>query len=453
MTFTGWEKNNGATIINKWIKFPKIWGFASIQSTWQSIHLALATAFFLAQKKSQKCLFLELQSEGISIFSLLQTEPKASILQTDKDKITFKELLDDKVVRYHGVDILNVNHLSYWKLNESFWAALLTQFMSHYDHVIVHTGDEKLDFIYEQFDRVFILRKSATKMHGLFYPENNHILWPLCTEIFTHTGKYESSEEIIYPLFFQDTIEIASIPLPENLDEDYWKWFDHFLSHNFFIDNITIINDNFREETQTVINSFLEWNNNTPENSKNIIISENFASLWVPALLNNSNQDLKLWLKDLKINKLFSSLKATYPKTGFYSRKSFYNFFGKELQNLRQNMSQTVSAVYSTDRKDIHWFSAGNLLHNLSVALFPQGILDKEKDVEMNYEIGPLPENAHSYHIGRCFRAGFKKINYVDFSQNAELSVSTPVTNLLRKFESTERKNRFDGKIVKYLNL
>ncbi len=449
-----YERNFGAEPLPLWRKFPRTIGFSSSPATWQTIHLALSTAYELTQKQHKKCIFVELQPDGMSVYSMIQRDPSVSVLHTEDGVTDIRSLLGQRMVKYHQIDILNINHLSNWELEPEQWTKIYWELAKRYDYIFLHFGVYRNDRLMEQCDGIYQIRKSNSGDRDKLKPQSETTLWPPVHEIFTDAEPTPSDRELKYKLYFRGSTDIADIPLPENLDDSYWGWLRGKILKNMVCRKASIFGDSVGHEPDPdrlwkgAPNPYESY---TKFLEENVVIAEGCSGLWVSFqhLLMKTGETGMDYQVPVIVRKIITQMKPVYPKAGFFALKSFYSTMPSLFEEIEQLYTEVYLPVYSPSRENLCFLSEGELLENLSYSAWPAGFIDREGNA--NYSASETAYWKNMMAI--CFRYGFDQLDFYEFQRPKNLFQHMPALRLIFERANRQSTAEVSGRFINHYML
>ena len=428
------ESNIGYHPLKEWRQIPNQWAVTSENVSWESIHFALSIAHRQAKRFDSKSIYLEFQSEGLSVFNLLEEEPPPALVQAEESPGDLGKLLRDRMVRVSkSVDLLNIHFLSIWKLSPEQWITLFWQLGKYYDDIIIHLGTEKADFICEQSNAVFAVTSSS--VHGLEFhqPETNRICWPPVLEI-KRRKKARSGlhGQVEYPFTYED-FDKEKILMPYQIKEGnpFWNWhenhIDPFLepTEAFVIDDY---GDNFAGFI-AVLNSI--WKDNKKDKSlkeslgRNIIFLQGRSGiLGSVASISKNWKSFYKKCKQLVDYDVTSLLKPIFPTHGLFSEKPIERYLRNLFPDIIQDGLNIFFPVITYQNRDVLFLTSGPLANNVIRSTFASGFVEpttvQPESTQKNPEHRTFGRTNHHdwvYILSSCFRGNFKKVTFVNFLQ------------------------------------
>ncbi|MES0490597.1 MAG: hypothetical protein ABUK01_11420 [Leptospirales bacterium] len=429
-SFIKMHENKGRNVLSRWKDFSRVWSFISQDSSWQTLHTACQTGRFLTDQAKQSCLFLEFQAEGLSIFSLLDSEIPPALLQRDENEVNLKDILKKRIKKINGLDTLNIQHLSYWKMTRAQWASLFLELQSKYKNLIVHMGESPIEFLMEESDAIFLFKNGQDiKTTG---PSNAHlpVLMPLCREIQTDQ-KTPANGQIPYPLDAGKLVDVKNLPKTESLDDKYWEWLHKHIGSTILRKDAAVISGAEIQNETEILNAEkqLPFLKEKSFSQDTLVIAESTTSL--SAYLANSEYTDEL-TKNIKSESLtydlIKNLKPVFPESGFYSSKTFYKFFGKKMRQEYMGVNKVVFVGFDYKNETVCLFSRGKVLDNLEQSMFPPGILDNSA----SHFAVQKKNRAHL--LAYLFRYGLNKVNFYELETEKPSPKKTFLHTLLGTF-------------------
>lgn len=442
-----YEYNAGVDALDHWKKFPRIWTVVSLQSAWQGIHFAFMTAAYLANTKKSKTVYLEMNSSGMSIYSFIEKEPRPPIMHIKEGLNPDPEmLLMERTIVYENVDIINVQHLSQWKMTREQWVIFYNVLAKKYDHIIIHCGDDKDTFLHEESDGLFILRKYRTQGYrGLHLNENND-LWPPAMEIFTTSLPGKKDAEIKYPLFYRKVINLQDIPFYSQLTEDYWSWFDKYPARLLNNKKVIVLGESSPSllDSSVYLNQILKEGESLRDFLANNFVITEGASGIMTSLLAIARY------KPEKIKKIFKRIKPVYPTRGFYSHKSFTKILSSSFKEISQDFLFLNFSTCSGSDIPLQWFTHGLIKEGLAASVFPPFCLEPAKTTPKARDFYSTNKLNWYEHIALAFRFGFESIDFYEFIVPESISTSVFAERFILSYNSIKSTINLTGKFSRY---
>ncbi|MDH5717967.1 MAG: hypothetical protein OEZ22_10045 [Spirochaetia bacterium] len=435
-SFLFFRENKADKILPEWQQFPRIRLVTSEETCWESIHLAMSLAHRQAQKNQKKSIYLECQSEGISVFQAVNKPAPVAIVQYNENEIenSLNELIKKRIIELDNrVDALNINFLSIWELENLQWAALCWQLKENYDEIIIHTGSKKIDYLYENSDVIFYFFTSSEKK-SIYQYIHEKINLPPVIELFSNKVKISTEESFYrYPINLEkNKIENMDNILPDKIPSEniYWKWLSDISGHLLDAQKAVIVSESFYNPKgmTKLINYFFE-KNQARESTMNEILHNNlfvFQGLssisGFLASLNSSFQDIMLVLSRIQKKDIVSLLKPVFPVTGFFSAAPIEKYIKSLFGKILQQKTKSFLSVYSEHRNNIRWQTSGVLSENLLRGMFSFGLINYEKKTESNSTDKSFEYASNYSHYEKeaayLARLGIKKADFYFFSDN-----------------------------------
>ncbi|MDH4261991.1 MAG: hypothetical protein OEV78_02990 [Spirochaetia bacterium] len=442
-----YETNAGNESLNPWKKFPRIWTVVSIQSGWQGIHFAFTIAAYFANKKNKKTVYLEMNPAGMSIYSFIQKEPKPPIMHI-KDDRTFDPaiLLMERTLTYENVDIINVQHLSQWKISREQWVSFYNILSIKYDNIIIHCGEELTNFFHEESDGLFIMRKYRTYGYPGLHPAENSDLWPPTLEIFTTSLPALNDREIKYPLFFKKIIDLNEIPFYNKLDDSFWKWFEKYPARLLNQEKVIVLGECSPSmvDSSIYLTQILKENENLSDFlTNNMVIAEGATSIMM-ALQSISKYNPKL------IQKIFKKIKPVYPQNGFYSNKSFVSLLNRYFKNVSQDFLHLNFSSFSNHDTPLQWFTHGLITDSLESCVFPPYCLELTGKIQNVRNFYSSNKAQWHEHVALALRFGFKNIDFYEFIIPDDTFTSVFAERFIISYNSIKNYVNLTGEFTKH---
>jgi len=438
------QKNMSNEIISRYDKFSRKYLVYAESSILETVHFALSLAIRSSEITEKKSIYLEFNTNGVSIFQLLNISASKSILQTEdnsqenfdlsqliqKNKVSY---IKDKKIRA-DVDILNIHYLSLYQANKKQWAALFLELEKNYENIIIHLSDKPNNQLFENVDVLFVIEQSSLPKFQGFHPDENNILWPLLKRI--HVNLDDNS----YPLKFDDNQNIEEIvPDKLNKNSNYWIWFNsrfEYLLHN---KTITIIKESNLQYTKT-----LQLLNNSKKSSedllkKNHIIFEG-SSLLAAAFYYYTKENQNNNESVFDISKY---LEPIYPKSGFFSYKKLKSKLLKRIEDVSIE-NNNFSILTKNQNNNYYLSSSHSIIENIIQYSFLPYLLEEEK-LNRKYFLSTAINTTY------FFRIGYEKINLI-FCDNKikgkNLSMIKKITNLY-----FNNNTNISGSLIRKMNI
>jgi len=440
-SFVWYENNTGSEISADWSRFPRIWNIVTLQSSWQGIHFGLNICHRLTSEHNKKCLYIEMQRDGMSVYSFIDREPSVPLAQSKEDEKDPALALMGRTITHDDFDIVNGHYLSPWELDKNQWAAVFWAIAKKYDHVVIHSGTHENSFIHEQCDGLFVMRKFRTMGYGAYHPEENLSFWPLAMEIYTSDPARDGDQVIHYPVFYKDIIDVEKIPLEEKSSDQYWEWFDRYPGRMLYSEKAVILGENFsadvpyayyieKEKREIISPEFFQ---------KNIVIAEGTTGLFL--LLEWFTGKPGQWMK-----KILKKMKIIYPKTGFFKRKTFIKNLPGKVERANQSQLGLVLSSWSAETENIQFLHHGNISENLARSSFPDSVMEQDKIENRKRELhssGPANWNTL---LATCFRVGLKTVQFYKFHPSGIIEPVNYLSNYIQKIWKLSRYSSLAGK-------
>jgi len=442
-----YEANAGFESLDPWKKFPRIWSVVSIQSGWQGIHFSFTIAAYLANRKNKKTVYLEMNPSGMSVYSFMQKEPKPPIMHVKDDRNQNPaRLLMERTITFENVDVINVQHLSQWKISQEQWVSFYNILAMKYDHIVIHCGEELSGFFHEESDTHFIMRKYRTHGYPGLHMTENSDLWPPTMEIFTTSLPTPKDREIKYPLFFKNVIDLNEIPFYPKLDDEFWGWFEKYPGRLLNQQRAVVLGESSPSmvDSTAYLGQIL-----SKEKSFSDFLAENFviaegATGIMTALQAVSRYNPKL------IKKIFKKIKPVYPQNGFYSNKSFVALLNRYLKDMSQELLCLNFSSYSGNDVPLQWFSHGLVTDSLSACVFPPHCLEMTGKVNNVRNFYSSNKSQWHEHVALAFRFGFKNIDFYEFIVPDDIFTSVFAERFILAYNSTKNYVNLTGQSTKH---
>lgn len=448
------EKNFGAEVLPFWRKFPRTIAFSSDPATWQTMHLALSAAHSFSQAEGRKCIFVELQPEGMSVYSMIQREPSVSVLHTEDGVIDIRSLLGQRMVKYQKVDILNINHLSNWELEPEQWTKIYWELAKRYDYIFLHFGTYRNDRLMEQCDLIYQFRKANSGDRDKLKPQSGATHWPPVHEVFIDGEPAPNDREVKYKLYFRGSTDLANIPLPESLEDDYWVWFDAEMRKNMTCRKVSVFGDSVGHEPDP--DRIWVGQSNRYESYKkfldeNVVVAEGCSGLWMAFqhLIMKTDEEGMAYQVPVIARKIITQMKPVYPKAGFFSLKSFYATMPSLFAEVEQSYAGLYLPVYAAAKENLSWVSEGDLLDNLSFSAWPAGFIDREESAAYFASESGYWQNM----MALCFRYGFERIDFYEFQRSKALFPHLPALRLIFEKSNVRPAVGVSGRFIQHYML
>ncbi len=427
------ESNIGYHPLKEWRNIPNQWTIISENISLTSIHFAMSIAHGQSRKFDSKAIYLEFQTEGLSIFNLLNQDPPPALVQAEKNPEDLENLLKERLIKVsNNIDILNIHFLSIWKLSFDQWVTLFWKLSKSYDDIIIHMGTNSLDYIFEQSNMVFAIASSEGHKFAFHKPENNEICWPQVLNIsIKNSGGRRCPGVIEYPLIHTSDQKEVQMPHHMKQDSPFWNWYekniDSFLEplEAFVIDDY---GDNFAGFVAILNSLWGDTQKNKPlkESLGRTIIFLQGRSGILGAVASTS----KTWAsfykkcKQLVDYDVTSLLKPIFPTQGLFSEKPIEKYLKNLFSNIFQDSFNIFFPVITYENRDLLFLTSGQISDNLIRSTFAPGFVERlnsgTKNNEANKQKRTLGRTNHNDWVkilSRCFRTNFKKVTFINFLQ------------------------------------
>ena len=434
-SYISMESNLGYEPLSNWKDIPNQWLVISDRPSWESIHFSLAIAHYQAERFNSRSIYLEFQTEGLSIFNLLDMEPKPALVQAEENPGKLNQLLNERLVQISdSIDVLNIHFLSVWKLSQEQWSTLFWQLGKYYDNIIIHLGTDKLSFLYEQSNTIFAVTSSSLYQLENYELENNWICWPPVLDIRRKKAQAKHEKGVIeYPLG-QDDFNDQTVKMPYEMAESdgFWSWFKSDVEHFLEPYEAVIISDyldNFAGfmaviKTLWKLSSEKKILKNSLNNS--IIFPQGKSGiLGSVAALSKNWHDFHKKCKNLVDYDVTSVLKPIFPTSSLFSDKPIQRYLKNLFPTNVQDGLNLFFPIISYENRDILFLSSGSLSENLIRSTFVPGFVEtgnldivesNQKDIHMR-TFGRTNRNDWINILANCFRTNFKKVKLINFLQ------------------------------------
>ena len=421
------ENNFGNEIISEWATVSNQWTIISDYPCYESIHVALGIAEYQTKTFETNAIYLEFESETLSVFNLIKKEPPPSITQVDDTYENLEKLLESRIIKYkENVHILNAHFLSIWKLDYEQWMAIFWILYQTYDDIIIHLGTEKIDFFYEQSNAIFAITSNRFHNLSIFNHEYNITEWPPIVEIRRKKAVHRDEKGIIeYPVKHSD-LGVQFNPYDTN--DAYWSWFTKMFKHILEPHSAIIIGDYFDNFAGFMALLHVLWDQSIAENlsldNKTMILEGKSGILGGVATQCSNWKDFVQKCKRLVDYDVSNILKPIFPTTSLFSEKPISKYLTNLFPNLMQDQLKIYFPVLTQDTKDVHFLTSGFLANNLIKSTFISGFVDVKDALasqnKMENEVrslGRTSKNDWIKLLATCFRVGFKDVVFVSFTQ------------------------------------
>lgn len=376
--------NANHVIIDSWKQNCGIRAVVSETVTPETISFARALAYFFTGKK-QKTLIAEVCSSGQSIFDLVpeftgdKLPPAISLISENEISGDIRHLINQRLRKLpESPDLLNINFLSPYTLENHDWQALLPALCNQYDEIILHLGTSIPEYLSGQID-------------SLFYLHENHVLSAKTTFIpntaFAHsvfTGKSKDAQNS-YPS--QKPLQ----KMTEYIERSYGEWLGNKPLHYYA--------DSFGEAE-----SFYPHYRDTLSGA---CVFEGFSS-WYASLINNSAE------ADEHTSNLLKKAQPHFPDKGFY-RESFLSDFISDFLGSK-NLSEKIHVILSNlETSDMFVAGMAPAGEKIISALFKPGIIEGNWQSQAMYAMGRKPAQCALDITAYMARKKFSQMNYIRF--------------------------------------
>ncbi|MDH4200730.1 MAG: hypothetical protein OEV66_10160 [Spirochaetia bacterium] len=443
--------NTGIETLEPWKKFPRVWTIVSLQSGWQGIHFAFTAAAYLANTKNERTVYLEMNTSGLSIFSFIEAEPVPPPMMhvQENENSDPDAMLYDRTLLYENVDIINVQHLSQWKINPDQWVTFYNNLSQRYDNIILHCGEDLEEFFHEYSDGLFIFRKYHTMDYPGLHPGENNELWPPTMQIFTTSLPQKNDNEIKYPLFYKNVINLEEIPFYNNIDESYWQWFENYPGKLFNQRRAIILGDCFPSMLDAgnyLKQIFKEGEDIKSFLSNNFVIAEGATALMISLLViaryNPPN-----------VKKIFKKITPVYPRSGFYSYRSFVELLEKYFKEISQDFLHLNFSTFSGNEVALQWFTHGVLPESLAASIFPPLCLEPTGQKKVIRDFYASNKSKWHEHIALAFRYGFQNVEFFEFILPENIAPTVFAEKVLLSYSQAANHVNLTGQLTKHFTV
>ena len=443
------ESNIGYQPLPEWRNIANQWTVISDNISLESCHFALSIAHRQTKRFDSKAIYLEFQTEGLSIFHLLEQTPPPALVQAEEDPGNLEDLLEDRLIRIsNSVDVLNIHFLSIWKLSSEQWVTLFWKLSKKYNDIVIHMGIESLDYICEQSNAVFAVTSSNTHEFDFHNLEKNTICWPNILEIKRKKKNNKSDHRVIqYPITYGSTEK--DIPMPHHMKKNntFWNWYTNNIDHFLEPMEAFIINDygdNFAGFVAT-LNAI--WTDHHKNKTLKEALKSNFIFLQgksgiLGAVASTSDNWRSFYkrCKQLVDYDVTSLLKPIFPTHGLFSEKPIEKYLKNLFPDVAQDPFNIFLPVITYENRDIIFLTSGSLSNNLVRSTFAPGFVEPinlklhsetNQGAKQQRTFGRTNHNDWVSILSRCFRSNFKKITFVNFLQPSKQQDDILVKKLL----------------------
>ncbi len=441
------ESNIGYQPLPEWQNMSNQWTVIAENISLESCHFALSIAHRQTKRFDSKAIYLEFQTEGLSVFNLLEQDPPPALVQAEENPGNLEELLEARLIRVSSsVDVLNIHFLSIWKLSSEQWVTLFWKLSKKYDDIVIHMGTESSDYIFEQSNTVFAVTSSDTYEFDFHNPEKNTICWPNLLEIKRKKKDNKNHHRLVeYPITYSSTER--DIPMPHRMKRDnmFWDWYanniDHFLEpiEAFVIDDY---GDNFAGFVAT-LNAI--WKDHKKDKTLKEALGRSLIFLQgksgIPGAVASTSNDWKSFYKRCKQlvdYDVTSLLKPIFPTHGLFSEKPIEKYLKNLFPDINQDTFNIFLPVITYESRDIIFLTSGSLANNLVRSTFASGFVEPlnlnaktNQGDKQQRTFGRTNHNDWVSVLSRCFRSNFKKVTFINFLQPSKQQDDILVKKLL----------------------
>ena len=423
------ESNIGSEAIPEWSRIASQWLVVSDAPCYESIHLGLNIAEYQTKNFNTSAIYVEFQSEILSVFNLIRQTPPPGIMQMEDTYESLEKLLASRILKYkENIHILNAQFLSIWPLSYKDWMAIFWILSRQYDDIVIHLGIDKMNDLYEQSNSIFVVTSNNLHTMDAFNHEKNHIEWPPISEIRRQKSTHRSEKNIIeYPL---KHMELASKLNSYDISDDYWVWFSNNFEHILNPQKAFVISDYFDNFAGLMAIFHYLWDQSTVETllpKEIVLILEGQSGiLGSVAVQSNNRKEFVSKCKRLVDYDLSSILKPIFPTNSLFSDKPIAKYLTNLFPGLMQDPLKIYFPVITQDTKDIHFLTSGRVSDNLIKSTFTSGFVDT-REVTQKLEVdvrslGRTNRNNWGKILANCFRIGFKEVVFINFIQPVNYS-------------------------------